>query len=386
MLSLRSSLAPFALTALGLASPFACKSSAPAAASSGDDDSGANEGDDAGVDATADTALPPYVPDGSYVDDSIIATTLSNPTALTVVGQTLFWIERDLSGNGLGIKSVGLGGGTPASVVTSPGLDGNLASDGTSLYFTGPIEEASAFSTVLKCDLDGSGLTTLTQGQFSTGPTSVNQLFLVGGTLYFQSTIAGTPGPTTILSGAPTPVPIPAPGAMTALYWADPSGLYFGMQDHETHLLDYETAPLAGNTNNDLFNTPDATVSPAGLAVVNGEVYIATWTGGTSRSSTVLKLTAATPADGGAVTPLASLPNWTTSSIAADANGMYLSQVLYSNAPGVYAMSMTTGATTLVKEDPSASAYGIALDATNVYWLEQTSRDTGQATLHAKAR
>jgi len=69
--------------------------------------------------------------------------------------------------------------------------------------------------------------------------------------------------------------------------------------------------------------------------------------------------------------------------LVADANGLYANQTWGGSStypPGVYSVSTSTGALTLVQLDPTAGAHNLALDTNNVYWLGSGG------TLQAKAR
>src|SRR5581483_8570395 len=112
---------------------------------------------------------------------------------LTVVGNSLFWIENASSGHGLDasmsvIRTMPITGGTPTTVLSQPHLDGNLASDGSRLYFSYTV--TSPNSVIASCGLDGGNMTTLGSGvqtnlgEEATGETSMR---VVNGTLYFAA-------------------------------------------------------------------------------------------------------------------------------------------------------------------------------------------------------
>jgi len=332
--------------------------------------------------------------------DAILPTGLTDPRSLTVVGNQLFWIQQNEDGSGNGsIMSVGVGGGTPSAVVSLPNLDLNLTSDGISLYFTSTASSplGQSQSTLWRCDLAGTHLATVAQdvGTDFGWPGPDSQIFLVDGVLdVLASQISG--GELLLASisqaGVATfpPMPGPSGGTVMSLYWADQTGYYVSVSDGTGGVVFW-------NAGHELFHpSADQNARDYSLAVVNGEAYLMTiggaatstgTAGGPAATTAIWEAPATTAGNGGgATTVVASLPNWSSTGLAADAKGMYVTQAVTTNAPGIYSVSVTTGATTLLKDDPSGSAYDLTLAPTTLYWFEYTDDGHVGANLHAKSR
>jgi hypothetical protein len=381
------------LTLLLAAYPVACSSSNPGGAPS-----------DGGADVTTVGDGNDVTPEGDSgpSDPTIITEGLTLATALTVVDSAskLYWVENAGGATSTvqnAIRSVPTAGGTPSLVLT-PALGsvvGALASDGTSLYYSTqestPDTDGSLASTVqvqlMKSGLDGSSPTVLASG---TPNASVTALFVANGTLFAQ---IGT-GISFVATSATgeTMQTLHLPGQVQGLYWADSTGLYYAVGGGVSPFpapagLDFYASPLTGSSWNLLVNLstasgPNGAFVLAGVAVAGGNLYVA---GGSNGTSTILAAPTGEPADGGAATTLATLDNWLIGSMVADANGMYATQTgLSSTAPaGIYAVSLTSGATTLFRQD-TLEPYALTMDAKDVYWLDDVTTTT--QALHALAR
>jgi hypothetical protein len=272
---------------------------------------------------------------------------------------------------------------------------GALASDGTSLYYateeSTPDRDGSLAATVqvqlMKCGLDGSSPTVLASG---TPNASVTSLFVASGTLFAQ---IGTGIRFVATSAADaTMQTLHVPGQVEGLYGADATGLYYAVSGGVAPFpapagLDFYASPLDGSSANLLVNLsttsgPSGAFVLAGVAVAGGNLYVA---GGTNGTSAILAAPTGAPADGGAATTLAALDDWLIGSLVADASGMYVTQTGLSatDPAGIYAVSLTTGATTLFRQD-AIGAYGLTMDAKDVYWLDDVTATT--QALHALAR
>ncbi len=343
---------------------------------------GSDSGDEPGATITIgdDGGPPASGSGGSNADasskvDAILATGLITPRSLVVVGDRLFWTEQadgDLGVIG-SIKSVGVGGGTPTTVQTSPGLNTNLTSDGKSLYFTSGGSVPFSGTTLFRCGLDGANLTTFGAAPINAWPGPDSQIFFANGGLFMGS--GGEPAEIRE-NGSVVPFGPMSTPSMGTLYGTDGTNLFFreGPQ--------FQIWSVGGGAAIDFFDQPSSQdASNDALAVVSGDVYLMT----TGDSTAISKIHAAAGNVDGPV-QLTSLTDWFSRAMAADANGLYVTQSVTTNAPGIYSVSTTTGATTLVKEDPSGSAYDLTLDAKNVYWFESPDVDHAHADLHARSR
>jgi hypothetical protein len=380
------------LLMLGLAAcPAACSASSLAGAPG-----------DAGMDAGLDANDVAPEGDAGPGDPTVIAQGLTLASALTLVDSAskLFWVENAGGANPSvqnAIRSVPTSGGAPSLVLkpATGNVAGALASDGTSLYCaveeSSPDTDGSLGSTVqvqlTKTGLDGSNPTVVATATSNVGVTA---LFVASGTLFAQmgTSIAFV---ATSDTGESTQT-LHTPGQVQGLYGADSTSLYYsvggGVAPYPAPAgLDFYASPLNGSSANLLVNLstspgPSGAYVLAGVTVAGGTMYVA---GGTGATATVLAAAASTPADGGAATTLATLDPWLIGSIVADANGMYITQTGLSatDPAGIYAVSLTTGATTLFRQD-TLGPYALTMDAHDVYWLDDVTTST--QALHALAR
>jgi len=376
------------LAAFGAAAAIGCGRLAEEGEPAGNADAGAKI-------LSGDAGAPSIDTSDAATLESVLATGLAQPLSLTVVGDKLFWIEQHDSGGR--IRSVGVAGGTPISITSFTDLDVNLASDGTSLYFTRLPDRQAVLPiwAIMKCDLDGTNVTTITQGTLTPSENfgNGNGLFIVNGTLYLAAAPVGEAisGLTSVTqAGVVTALPAVAPGGISYLSWADETGLYFWDNGGDGGAPAFARSPLAGTAVG--VWAVNAGFEDGSYAFVNGDVYVALNNNADAPETPITTITKITAGAGAGVdaTLLVSLSNWTGTSIsiAADTNGMFITRGgnlgVGAALPGIYSVSMTTGATTLVQVDPSATAEGLVLDAKNVYWFEQAFTD--RAILHATAR
>jgi hypothetical protein len=327
--------------------------------------------------------------------------TLPDPiNALTIVGANLYWVDLTH-----GIMKLPVTGGTPTMVLSDASIDGNLATDGTLLYFTSTPMGATA-STLMSVGLSGSGETTLATGFIAANNTGLvgttasvsslaTQLFVVGGQAYLNALItAGGNARETIIS-----IPTSAGGTATDLFaslsnsavgiqdlaWADSSGLYFENDDGSIATgpevyLGY--APLTGGTISQLWVPTTGYVmgttyfEPVGgeLALSGGSAYFIARPHGEEAPGTLTSLTLfdALPPTG----PAAAVQTYPTAAVCgvvSDTNGMFM--VGGGVPPGqngaIFAVDPSTGAQTMAYTpdfNGYVTPYTNVLDAHNLYF------------------
>lgn len=281
-------------------------------------------------------------------------------------------------------------------------LAGDLASDGTSLYFgilgpqnTGEIDSAG---------MDGSGEAVLTTGiggwDGKTSQNGTTDLFVVNGVLYFPGDDDSAPNPAPVVltmpigGGAPTTL-FPEVGStavynLETLYRVDASGAYLKYGALVLASSMNETAlgvvPLGGGTPSMLqsatiANLPSTPLSDTGggLTVVGGTI---TFVGLDSNSPNQVFLESVPAAGGPAPTQVGLLDPWSGVYLVGDASGMYIDQTIVQDTPGIYSLS-PSGTPTLFVSAGGVSQ--LALDAENVYWIEGGITG-GPGSVHAKAR
>jgi hypothetical protein len=335
----------------------------------------------------------------------MLANGLNKPVSLTVIGSTLYWVDSAGTANST-IQSVPVTGGTVSTLVTKASLAGDLASDGTKLYF-GALDSGGNSFEIDSSGLDGSGVTALTTGQMGwTGPTSQNgttDLMLVGSTLYFQC--QPTNFLAEVLCSMPTIGGTPAPMWMTvennveylvsALYVGTASGivLWDVNSSLSTGMSSFSLGvePLSGGAPSSLYTVPEASstsmpmLNDGGGATVAGSniVYLSQVSGQNE------VFISSVPLAGGTPTQVADLKPWSAGFVAADASGMYVDQSIASDNPGIYTVS-ASGTPTLfqaagVSSVDTGNPRQLVLDSTNLYWIAG-GFNGGQASVHAKAR
>jgi hypothetical protein len=218
----------------------------------------------------------------------------------------------------------------------------------------------------------------------------VTALFVANGNLFAQIG-TGIAFVATNATGESTQT-LHTPGQVQGLYGADSTSIYYsvtgGVAPYPAPAgLDFYASPPNGSSANLLVNlsttpSPNGVYLLAGVAITNGAMYVA---GGVGATATILEAALGAPADGGAVTTLSTLDPWLIGSVVADANGMYITQAGLSTTDpsGIYAVSLTTGATTLFRQD-TLGPYALTMDAHDVYWLDAVTSTT--EALHSLAR
>jgi hypothetical protein len=349
-------------------------------------------------------------------DPTTLASGLSNPSALLVNGSTLYWIN-DPGAADSSIQSIPITGGKVTTVLSQAGLDGNLATDGTKLYFS---SSASNSSVIASCGLDGSGVTTLNSTlQTNALPTNeVSAMFVADGTIYVAAELASgvcvavCDGPIPVTSPGPFIFSIPAAGGnatvavpmpettnpMTAtglstLYRVDSTGIYYSAlttpADPTGAYTSVYALSFSGGAPATLYTVnygASQTIPPAGgLTVINGTAYFLSATRSSS-NETLLSVSAT----GGTATTVATYSNQTSTYLVGDANGLYVDNEVQSNSPGIFSATLSGTETSYVGSQHTLStSVGqervMVVDSQNVYWFAG-GFNSGQGTVHAKAR
>ena len=275
--------------------------------------------------------------------------------SLTSVGGKLYWI------NGTTIQSVATTGGTPTTVVTDTGLESDLTSDGTSLYFVVQTTSDAGIPgwEIDSTDMTGANRKTVVSGVELITHGSTSEIFIVAGNLYFLDFSVGVDS-VPVAGGTATPVV--TAGSVSGLLWADASGLY--MQTASGSIV---YTPLTGGSTTSTIGTPPGYVPDlAGTVWANGTT--AYYVANPSSSTTTLDLYKSTPPAAG--TMVTSWAMERQASIFGDSAGMYLIVSNGGGTQGVYKVDPASGAQTLLYKNALYGAeFGVqALDATNVYF------------------
>jgi hypothetical protein len=327
------------------------------------------------------------IPDGG--DPTLIATGLTfPPSVLDVYGGWAYWYENangQTTSAEARLRAIPVTGGcgdpitidsvaADASVVPLPT---NIAYDGTDVYWTrnGDGKGGAGYSVVKAAP--GSTTPTLVVGvtnQYVAGG-FVNDMVFAGGNLLLKpnaDVIFQTPP-----SGGTVTTLMPPSGVDITTLWAtDGTQLYF--EDFlNSGASTFFASPLSFASATALATTPTTNFS-SGMAVSGGNAYIITYSQSNSPQTTQLNVVPVAGADGGGGT-VVTLQNFFAEAIVADGTGVYLANVQGGNSTypmGIYAVS-AAGALTMVHATGGVDA--LALDATNVYWIDG-------AGLHKAAR
>ncbi len=243
-------------------------------------------------------------------------------------------------------------------------LRGDLASDGTLLYFT--CDPNTPTGEIDSVGLDGSNEQPVTTVSVLLGHASpASELFLVGSTLYFAASLSGLNTVASVSTSGGTAaavIPQGAGGGVLELVSADSSGLYFQFQGGGAQTLSY--APITGGAPITVYTPTGFPVEPLGgdFAVVGGAGYFIIDSSGTD----LMKFT---PAGG----PVASVKKLTvsenSSGIVADAMGAF--ELEAGGDGGLYSVDLSTGVQTLVSSANGSLTKWIAvLDSNNIYFAE----------------
>lgn len=304
--------------------------------------------------------------------------------SLIVVGSTLYWVA-----DATGIMSMPITGGTVTTVVNDGNVTGNLASDGTSLYFDINAGQSGG-QNIESVSLTGTGLQTLASN-VSTKPMASGDVgdhfFVVNGTLYAGTGI----GPLAIPTAGGSSNLIISSGSEMELLWVDSSGAYLSSS------FGWNGGPGVGFYDVPLPATPGSMATPTLLAtpstslaliypwagdfaVVGGAAY---YVDGGQSSATLYKA----PVPSGPGTMVASLPGLLNAALVADANGAFVLEGQVTT--DIYRIDLSTGATTPFVPskkalDGNPVSLTKALDAHNLYYA--VTESSGTDGIYAKAR
>jgi hypothetical protein len=287
-----------------------------------------------------------------------LASGRANPSAITVDATNVYWTDdppdNTVGGSG-SVMQVPTGGGAPATIASGQKGPQAIAVEGSSVYWT----NFDSY-TVLEAPVGGGTPTTLVSDA------DYVPLSLVANATNIAWTTQGTTG-----SGAGTVMTVALGGGSAATLASDQQDI-LGLTMDATNVYwksgaSILKAALAGGTTTTLCTLSASTSGASwGMAVDATSVY---WTGRDGSAGALMKV----PVTGGTPATLASGPSmWTVLTI--DATAVY-----FTGAGAVLKMPLGGGTPTTLAA--GHSGYGIAVDATSVYWTEWTSTGTdGAAT------
>ncbi len=348
-------------------------------------------------------------------DPSSIASGLDNPLALMVSGGKLFWLEDATNGNGENqanskIQSMPTTGGTPTTVLTQAYLDGNLATDGTKLYFSYTMPNDMT-STIASCGLDGSNVTTLATNVYVQSESDYSEMFVVNGTVYVMAQPCASSSNCSDTLDIEQPYSVSTTGGMAAplydltvsagppstaslgneLAYADTTGAYYSW----VQTVDGTATFYFSDANTKIISIPVSSASdlsgfpmpgPGAITEASGTVFYLT-SGGSSGGVTLWSVAAGT----GTPSMVANFQNQNGGYLVGDANGLYMNNQVASNKPGIFSVTLSGTQTSVYTDNKLALSTSvgndriIALDSTNIYWVGG-GFNAGQAVIHMQAR
>ena len=310
---------------------------------------------------------------------------------LTVAGANLYWVDGQSKGGK--IETVPVTGGTPKTVLASDHLTGDLATDGTRLYYLALVPSPQPMMCpqglgpcIYELDavgFDGTGQTQITQFAAGTAHASpASELFVVGANAYFGGvanfgdlppsvmTVPLTGGtPTYAVGGLPS-LPNSEVGFVVDLMRVDASGIYFLYND-TLQTQAFGNVPIAGGTVATLAHPAGNPAYPESWAgaftTVGGTAYWVENIAGTPTPPFAGALMKAAPPSGPGSKVGATVGE--NAGLIADAKGAYLLENGAGEA-GIFAIDLGTAAVTpFVSGALAAPSDQItALDAQNLYF------------------
>jgi len=298
---------------------------------------------------------------GSGGVETTLASGLAAVASFMEIGSTLYWADPSASK----IYSLSTAAaGTPTTIYAQAGVDGNLATDGTRIYFGN--HPSFGFDQIQAISLTGANPTTVAAGFSLNTDYNGEAMFYATGNLF----IAGS-SPAGILEiptngadedGGTQPGVIEQSGSY--ILWVDSTEIYYGTSSAAYY------APLATGTPSTIY-TPTGTGNPSvsALTVVGGTAYFlgTVVTAGSTASYTATLYTSVGGATG---TSIATYDGEEANAIAADSAGAF---VLAGGAKaGIYSVNLSTGAQTSFDVSSTAQANNTgqyAMDSKNLYFI-----------------
>jgi hypothetical protein len=318
-------------------------------------------------------------PDGG--DPTLLATGLTFPqSVLNVYGGWAYWYENangQTATSPARLRAIPVTGGcgepvTIDSVSADAGvtpLPTSIAYDGTDVYWThGTSASGGPGFSVVKAAPGSTSMTPVaTSSTQYVGNAFVDDMVFAGGNLYLQGNGSGflqiAPS-----SGTITPLAPPAGIDTTTLWTTDGNHLFF--EDYlNSGASTFYAAPLSFTSATALVTTPTTNFS-AGMAVSNGNAYVISYSQSNNPQTSQLNVAPTAGPDAGSE-GVAALQNFNAQAIVGDASGVFLANAQGGNSTypmGIYSVS-TMGMLTMV-HSISGGFGGLALDATNVYWID----------------
>ena len=308
----------------------------------------------------------------------------SSRLSLTVAGSNLYWIDGQAKTGGK-IETVPITGGTPKPVVTSANLAGQLATDGTKLYYIATLPTPGTCSLGIcgyeldSVGFDGTGQTTIFQFYAAVGGGYASNLFVVGANAYFPGKLHAADPPNVIVEplvgGTPTylaPGLAATPGFVVDLPYVDASGAYFEYENNAAPKgLSLGYVPLTGGASTDIYDPVGydnygAIFWGGDFTGKSGSAYFVENTGGVMPpyAGALMKVTAP-----GQATKVAGTVG-DSPGLIGDANGAFLLENGGGGDSGIFRIDLATGAVTpfYTSMITSPSDQIMALDAQNLYF------------------
>jgi hypothetical protein len=278
-----------------------------------------------------------------------------NPSALAVDSASVYWTNMNMNPTGSsGVFKVPLNGGAVTQLSTtlySAQLQGiGIAVDGTNVYWN---DDVGSGGSLLSVPVGGGATTTLVSGTaFEDVKVDATNVYWAGnmGGAVNAGTIMKMPksggSPVTLVSGLRSPNGLAVDG--TSVYWTDTSGSGTGT---------VRSVPVAGGV---AVTLASGLISPFGIAVDGSSVYWNDQDLDFKSQGDVMKV----PLHGGTSVTLASNQSIDRGAIAVDSQNVYwVARAAVMKAP------IGGGTATVVWS--GVSPWGLAIDGTSVYFMDQ---------------